>query len=246
MPEQKNIEKCIECDSELFGQFCSSCGRPQIIKRINGEFLLSEIAVVFNFQKGILYTIKELLLRPGSNIKKFIQEDRNRLVKPISFILLCSLIYIITQKTLHFEDGYINFSNLEWGDSSVLFIMNWISDNYGFANILMAIFMAMWAKVFFEKYNYNFFEILILLYFVIGIQMLMFSFFGLIESLTNLTILDKGSIVAIGYVCWAIGQFFDSSNKLNYLKALFSYMLGMISFTFLAIVCGILIDWIIK
>ena len=37
--------------------------------------MLSELASIFNFNKGFLFTIKELLLRPGLNIQKFILEE---------------------------------------------------------------------------------------------------------------------------------------------------------------------------
>lgn len=246
MSEQKQNERCSQCNGELSGPFCSLCGHPQELKRIDVAFVLSEIGSVLNFQKGVLFTMKELLIKPGDSVKRFIHEDRNRLVKPISFVVLCSLIYIVTQQLLGFNDGYMNFSGLDWGNSTVTVIMDWISKNYGFANILMATFIAIWAKIFFRKYDYNFFETLILLYFAMGIQMLMFSALGIIEYLTQLSVLDAGSSIAIIYVCWAIGQFFDRKKKMNYLKGFLSYILGMISFMIIAIVCGSLIDLMVK
>ena len=63
-----------------------------------------------NFDRGILYTVRELLLRPGKTVRQFIQEDRNRLVKPIVFIIVCSLIYSLIQQVVRFEDGYVGYS----------------------------------------------------------------------------------------------------------------------------------------
>lgn len=246
MSEFKDIEKCKRCNKSLSGDFCSSCGYSNNIKKINYQFILSEIGSVINFEKGILFTIKELLIRPGVNIRKFIREDRNRLVKPISFIIFCSLVYIIAQRTIGFQDGYINFSDFDWEDSSIAHIIDWISSNYGFTNIIMAIFIALWIKLFFRRYDYNYFEILILLYFILGIQMLLFSVFGVLESITNLKVLDIGSSFAILYVVWAISRFFDKRKKTNYLKGLISYFLGMISFLIVAILIGVLIDLVIK
>ncbi len=104
MSEQKQIEFCEYCQSELTGSFCSNCGHPKILKRIDGKYIISEIGSVLNFDKGILFSIKELLIRPGQNVRNFIHKDRNRLVKPIFFIIICSLIYTIVQQFLHFED----------------------------------------------------------------------------------------------------------------------------------------------
>ena len=242
MSEQNNIITCNKCQSELIGPFCSNCGKPQKIKRINGQYILTEIGSVLNFDKGILFTIRELLIRPGLNIQKFILEDRNRLVKPIVYLIIGSLVYTLLQQLLNFEDGYVNYSMDE--SSSISIIFDWVSKNYGYANILMSVFIAFWIKIFFRKYNYNFFEILILLCFVMGTGMLIFSFFGILNSVSKLQILDKGILLGILHISWAIGQFFQKRKILNYLKAFLSYLLGMISFSITIVVIGMVVDLI--
>jgi len=151
----------------------------------------------------------------------------------------------VAQQLLHFEDGYVNNGELE-ESSAVKIINEWIQKHYGYANILMAIFIAMWIKLFFRKYNYNFFEILILLCFVMGIGMLVYMIFGIVESVTEISVLHFGGIIGLAYVSWAIGQFFDKTKKVNYLKGLLSYLLGMISFIFVATILGVGIDLIQK
>jgi len=237
---------CKSCGAEINQNYCPNCGHPKKLNRINGKYVLSEIGSVLNFDKGILFTIRELLLRPGQSIKKFILDDRNRLVKPIAFIIISSLIYTLFQQLLHFEDGYINYSI---GDekSAMLSIFDWISNNYGYTNILMAFFIAFWIKIFFRKYNYNFFEILILLFFLMGIGMLAFAFFGILSSIADIDFLDSGgAMIVIIYISWGIGQFFDKKKIINYLKGFLSYLFGMISFTFIALAIGFLIDFLIK
>ncbi|UZR97703.1 DUF3667 domain-containing protein [Chondrinema litorale] len=244
MTEVKQTAFCNHCKCEVKGNFCPNCGNPRKLKRINSQYILSEIASVFNFHKGILYTIKELLLRPGKSIQSFIHEDRKRLVKPIIFILICSLTYTLSQQYFQFEDGYITARGLE--ESTTTKILEWIQKNYGYANILMAVFIAFWTKILFRKHNYNFFEVLILLCFVMGIAMLIYSVFGIFESISHLKVLPFGSFIGFIYLSWAIGQFFDKSKKLNYFKAFLSYILGMLSAIFLTIATGILIDILIK
>jgi hypothetical protein len=233
---------CKKCNSEIQGNYCPNCGHPQKLERINGRYILSEIGSVLNFQKGILYTIKELLIRPGQNVRAFISEDRNRLVKPIVFILITSLLYSIFVSIFHFNDVYVdyNFVDLQGSSSGVIF--QWITENYGYSNIIMAVFIAMWIKVLFRKYNYNFYEILILLCFIMGMGMLMFALFGAIESLTKFHFFNYAVYIFFIYIIWAIGHFFDKRKIACYLKALISYLLGMITFTFISIGLGILID----
>lgn len=236
-----NIEKCSNCSEVLVGAYCCNCGHPKQLRRINSSYILSEISNVLNLDKGILYTIRELLVRPGDNIKHFIKEDRNRLVKPIIFIIITSLVYTLAQQWLHFEDGYVGFSNDEKNATKQIF--DWISSNYGYSNILMALFIGLWIKLFFRKYDYNFFEILILLCYTMGMGMLIFTLFGAIQSAVDINIFDKASILGILYISWAIGQFFDKKIKMSYLKSFISYILGMFTFSIFAFALGSLIDW---
>ena len=231
---------CKKCNSEINGDFCSNCGHPIRVIRINGQYILHEIGSIFNLQKGILVTIRDLLIRPGQSIREFISEDRNRLVKPILFVIICSLIYTIATQLFHFEDGYIRFSGDEKSTKTLFF--NWIQSNYGYANILMAILISIWIKIFFKKYNYNFFEILILSCFVTGMMMLMYSVLGILEGLTKLNLVQSSGIIGSVYCSWAIGQFFDKTKKINYLKAFLSYFLGLITFVWLVLGLAFLID----
>ncbi|MEL7122816.1 MAG: DUF3667 domain-containing protein [Bacteroidota bacterium] len=244
--ELKPFPKCDLCNGDFSGDFCSQCGKASTLKRINGAYIFSEIASVFNLQKGIFFTIRELMIRPGSSVRQFILHDRKRLVKPINYIILCSLFYVVSQQLIGFQDGYIDLTGMEWDKSYITYIMTWISKNYEFANILLAIFMAFWIKVFFRKYNYNFFEILILLYFVMGTQMLLYTLFGIIEGLSSLEVLDIASLVINIYVCWAIASFFNKRKWYNYLKVFLSYYLGLVSFILIAVLSGYLIDLILN
>lgn len=238
------MTNCQSCNHEMSGKYCSNCGRSAQLIRINGHYIVHEIEHVLHFEKGILYTIKELLLRPGESVKNFISKDRSRLVKPIIFIIVTSLIYSIVNQFFHIEDGYISYNEANTSTTGVM--LQWVKNHYGYGNIIMAIFIALFIKIFFKKYGYNFFEILILLCFVMGMAMLFFTVFALIEGLINLKISQVGGILAILYSSWAIGQFFDRKKFVNYPKAFGAYLLGMITFLIATIAIGNLIDVIFK
>ena len=237
---------CKNCNTEVNSNFCSNCGQPTRLKRIDGKYIIHEIEHILHFERGILFTVKELFLNPGQNIKNYLSENRSRLVKPIIFIILTSLIYSITINIFHIEEQYIKFDGEGDKLATTKKIFLWIQGHYGYANIIMGLFIAFWTKLFFKKYKYNFFEILIVLCFVMGIAMLIFSLFAMFEGITNLKISQIGGIMGVIYCFWAIGQFFGKNKIFNYVKALFAYILGMITFTILAILLGISIDLVIK
>lgn len=242
MTEQNNLEYCKKCQKEVDTNYCSNCGYPRELKRIDKKYIVAEIGSVLNFDKGIFYTIKELLIRPGITVKKFIREDRNRLVKPVIFIIVSSLVYSLLREILHFEDAYIYYDDLKQSASVTIFA--WIQNNYGYGNLIMGIFIALWTKLLFRKYGYNFYEIIILLCFVMGMGMLILSVFGTIEGLTKLKVLDYGGMAFIIYSSWAVGQFFDKKKFKSYLKALLSYFFGMLTFALVILLIGSLIDFL--
>ncbi len=241
------MTNCINCNHSITENFCSNCGHPAKLKRIDWHYILHEIQHVLHVEKGIFYTIKELVIRPGQSVRQFISENRNRLVKPIIFIIVTSLIYSIAAHFFHIEDGYIKMDDGEAGkNSATITIFTWIQNHYGYANIIMGIFIAFWLKLFFKKYDYNIFEIVILLCFVMGVGMLIFSVFAIIEGLTQIHLMQISGMIGVVYCSWAIGQFYDKKKVSNYLKALGAYVLGMITFCIAALLLGPLVDLIIK
>ena len=235
---------CKNCNTETNAKFCSECGYPTRLKRIDGHYIIHEIEHILHFERGILYTIRELITNPGQNIRNYLSEDRNRLVKPILFIIITSLIYSFAVHLFHFEDGYVNYSNKDETTANTIF--QWVSGHYGYANILMGVFIALWLKVFFRKHQYNIFEILILLCFVMGMGMLLLAVFGAVEGLTHVKVLQFGAIISIAYITWSIGNFFGKRKIGNYIKALIAYLLGLATFTVAILLAGSLIDLITK
>ncbi len=239
------LNNCKNCNKELRGEFCSDCGFPNTLKRIDKKYIVNEISSIINFDRGIFYTVKVLFIRPGDAVREFILENRKRLVKPILFLIICSIIYNISQQFLSFEAGYLKFDIDNPNDLVIGKMYNWLSNNYGYTNILMAILIALWTKIFFKKYNYNYYEIYVLLCFIMGNSILFYTLLGIIESIINFPLIQIGFIFGIVYCTWAIGQFFDRKKKMSYLKGFFSYILGIVSSSIIFIVTAIILQEII-
>jgi hypothetical protein len=237
---------CNNCNAEISSKYCSECGQPATLKRIDGHYIIHEIEHILHFERGILYTIKELLINPGQNIKNYLTTNRSRLVKPIIFIIITSLIYTIAINVFHIEDKYVKFEGKNTHLNTPKKMFQWISTHYGYANLIMGMFIAFWIKLFFRKHSYNFFEILILLCFTMGVGMLIFALFALIQGVTKINFMSIGGIVGILYCAWAIGSFFGKEKIWNYVKALFAYLFGMALFAISVFALAVAIDMIIK
>ncbi len=230
-------------DAEVSRSVCPNCGHTANVKRIDGKYLVQEIRKVLNFESGFFFTIRALTVNPGGNIKAFLHHDRNRLVKPVLFIIATSLIYSLMNNIFNLEDGYVNY--YEQTGSATTVINQWIQGNYGYANIIMAIFIGLWLKIFFRKHEVNFFEILILLCYVMGMGMLIYAAFGIVQGLANIQLMVYAIFVGFIYTTFAVGHFYNPRKPISYMLSFFAYLLGMITFSIAAVATGMIIDLLI-
>jgi hypothetical protein len=240
------MNHCKNCNEPINRNYCPNCGQPAKLKRIDRQYIIREIASAFNAERGMLYTLKRMLISPGESIRQYITEDRSRYVKPVSFVIITSLIYVLVNH--FFQIGikdYASEADLIEGTTAGL-IVSWTMENSGYSNILEGLIMAFWIQIFFRKTGYNLFEIFILLCFVTGIVTLFLSIVTIIQGIMHLKLLQFSSFIVMAYLTWAVGQFFDRTKALSYIKAFLSYFLGSIVFTGLLVLAGILFDNIIN
>ena len=235
-----DVTNCRNCSDAVKGNFCSNCGQPVKVKRVDFHYLSHEIQHLMHVEKGFLYTVKEMFLRPGQTVREFIADNRSRLVKPIIYLIVASLIYSTIDHFFHVEEEH--FKATEIKGTAINLIFTWVQSHYGYANIIMGVFIALWVKLFFKSSPYNFFEILILLCFAIGTAMLLAVVFTVAEGLSKINLVNAAGIAGVIYSSWAIGQFFGQKKPASYIKALIAYLLGMLTFTVIALVIGIVID----
>ncbi|MDX1941819.1 MAG: DUF3667 domain-containing protein [Saprospiraceae bacterium] len=62
------------------------------VKRITLRGISEEIFAQVNLEKGLGYTIWQLIVAPGSAIRAYLFEDRSRMMRPLSLVLLVTAI----------------------------------------------------------------------------------------------------------------------------------------------------------
>ncbi|MGF7026550.1 MULTISPECIES: hypothetical protein [Sphingobacterium] len=152
-------------------------------------------------------------------------------------------MHTIVSHIFHVEDKYVSYYESQHSTTGSIYLL--IQSHYRYVNIMIGLFIAFWAKLFFKKYGFNLFEIVILLCFILGMTMLIYTVFAIIEGVTHTSVMVQASIVAMLYSVWAIGQFFDPYKIPSYLKALAIYILGYVSFTVAIFIIGLSIDLIL-
>jgi len=238
------MDTCKNCDESINGNFCSNCGRPAELRRIDKFYIWQEIVGFFRANKGFLYTIKGMIIAPGKTVRQFITEDRHRFVKPIAFVIITSLIYALISNFFHIGVRDLGIYGDDFTPTTVL-IFQWMAFDYpGYSAILQGFYMAFWIKLFFRKSGYNLFEIFILMCFASGTAALVAAAVTPFQALVELNIIQITGYIMAVYLIWVVGQFFGEKKIKNYIKALLAYILGILVFSFLIVFVGTLIDLI--
>lgn len=201
--------------------------------RVDAHYVSHEIQHLLHFEAGFLFTVRELLLKPGKSVQEFLFDDRSKYVKPIVFLIFTSVIFTLIAHYFHVDYSLFNIDKIEplKGKIRSKEIGEWTDSHIGYTNLVMGVFIALWVKLFFRKHDHNIFEITILLCFVLGEAILCLGLFLTVAIVFNSSIPALiGVSFYIIYPIWAIGQFFGERKVTNYVKSALTYVLGNVSY----------------
>ena len=95
---------CANCDRAIAGpeqKFCPACGQPTPAHRIDWHFLGHELEhSVLHMDRGIFYSLKELMLRPGHLMRNYIEGRRANQVKPLLLLMISAAAVLLLGKFL--------------------------------------------------------------------------------------------------------------------------------------------------
>lgn len=218
------------------------------LKRIDRNYISSEIRSVFNLEKGLFFTVKSLLINPGKSVREFLFEDRKKYVKPIVYLLIAAILFSFIIKTLNLNVSFFNVNNIKGLRDFIRGreVGDWTQRNLGYSQLVMGLFIGVWLQVFFKKANYNFYEILVMLSFVLGEAFILLGVFLLLAALFKSQIIGViGSLVYFTYIIWAVSQFFGGKNVKNFIKSFLAYFLGNITYLLVLVIIAFLLKLVL-
>lgn len=96
---------CINCGRTVGGadqKFCPGCGQPTPVHRIDWHFLGHELEhSVLHMDRGILYSLKQLMLQPGKLLRDYIEGRRGNQVKPVLLITMTAAAVLLLNRLLN-------------------------------------------------------------------------------------------------------------------------------------------------
>jgi len=218
---------CKNCAFELEGKFCPRCGQKAKTGRITIRHVFNEARQHFiHFDQGFLYTIRELITRPGHTIREYIEGKRVRHIKPVKFMFWSTAINFLV---LHFfrldQEIMQKIAAQQSAPHSKASMMSqklggFIFDHPSVLLFLMIPAIAFCSWLLFRRRGYNYAEHFVAGAFMMG-EISLASIFTLPVSkfLNNIsTSTLPMTFFAVGiwvtYFGWTYDQLFPSENRL--------------------------------
>lgn len=249
--------KCLNCNQEVSGNYCNNCGQKTSIQRITFLHFIKHdfLHGLFHLDKGMLFTAKESLTRPGKAAIDYIEGKRIRYYNVFYFIII--LIGI----NLFLGNYYDQLAEIYLGETSEK-VNNALSQKIhdfftNYAKILIFSFVPLFginSFFLFRKRNFNFSEHII----IAGITflgILLIATFGRLISFLDFTQNFDGianlitSITGVAIFIFPIFSYYQTF-KDYYKKMPFTFrillftLLILIELTaFLVVTVGIFSQW---
>jgi len=206
---------CLNCDTALADKYCGHCGQPAATHRLSMGHLLHEIPhTIWHVDKGIFYTLRELLTRPGATILGYMRGQRARHFAPLSLLLLVTGISSFVAAKLHLGEVATQTSMAgsaaelraahQHGTESMMRYMGWLY-------VGAAPFMALFARRVLRRSGLNLAETLVAVLYVTAAGnllslLLMPGYHWAHTGAAYAGLSAVASLVFTAYQTWAYGQ----------------------------------------
>ena len=221
------METCKNCNHAVDSKFCPNCGQAFLTPRFSAKELFHEFMHGFlHLDHGIFFTMRELILRPGTTIKNYLHGKRKSYFNPFTYILVLSAFTAFMISKVHWgsllvEIGLVNSSKVDaqaWQYSLKHF--SW--------RLLLGIPISAFAsRILYWKHEFNFSELMIANSYLRGqIDLFMLILFALL-SFVHVQYIRSGFTIffLVGwmvYIGWAFaGLFNDKITVGNFIKGFF-------------------------
>ena len=233
---------CKNCEQIVEGKYCSNCGQSSAVSKVNLTSFVAELSEsIFQVNRGLIYTIKELFIRPGHSIRAFLEGKRKYHFKPIAYTFLLSTIYFFLSQ--YFESGTFVSDFVEgWSsafagneeDTHDATALNWFADNYAYTMLLLLPFFSLASFLAFIRSGYNYLEHFVLNAYITGQQAIIYLMMSLLTVFTENTDLISSLtfFVSMLYNIIVFLQFFVKQSTWRFIvNILLNYILNLIFIT---------------
>jgi hypothetical protein len=229
---------CLNCSTLVPDRFCGHCGQDaHHTHRLTLAHMLHEIPhSIWHVDKGILYSLWNMLIRPGATIRSYLAGQRKYHFPPLSLLLLVTGIYAFISSVLHIDmlpprDPALPEAVWQAQKTGVAFLSKYISWIYvGLVPLIAAV-----ARLFLRRGGYNYAECLVMAAFITAVcnalTLLSLPVSYLYSGTPYITKVGYlVSLVSFGYATWAYSSMLAHTGLRlagRLLRGLFPFVLGI-------------------
>ncbi len=120
VPINHRGNECLNCGHplELSDRFCSYCGQINSREKLSlGNYFQEFAGSIFNYDSRFRYTIKDLLFKPGTITRNYVNGKRLTYANPFRFYLSVSILFFLLSGILEFFENKENALNtIDWNN----------------------------------------------------------------------------------------------------------------------------------
>lgn len=253
-PPAPHAAVCLNCGHAVPDRYCGGCGQDaHHTHRLTLKDMLHDIPhSIWHVDKGILFTLKTMIRRPGPSIRAWLAGQRVDHFRPLSLLLVITSFYALVASLLHIKmmpprDPTQPAVVYELQQTMGVFMMKYLAWLY----IASVPIWALFARLFLRRGGYNYAECLIIVAFLTAINNF-FTFLWLPVSYAYSGTAQVGRVsvvfmcLIIPYSAWAYGSLLTHttlSRAGRLWRGFLTYMLGYLTVVLLGTGIGYALNW---
>ncbi len=216
-------------------------------ERITFRRIVEELLEVINLERGLGHTIRELALRPGQAIRIYLFENRKRMVKPFTFLVLTvTLATFISMRFLPIDETAWQAIEAdlqaEQLSADMIALARWFfTATQKYFNLLFVSSLpglAIGTFLLFREKGYNLAEHLVINTYIFGFQTMLYIL--AVPFLTRQSWMAiLASILMAGYTLFAFTRVFEQGFWKALGKSVLAYMISQAVTSILLLLTGL-------
>lgn len=212
------MTECKNCSNQFEGNYCNHCGQPASTHRLNFHFLWHDLQHgLFHFDKGVLYSLKELCIHPGRTIKEYLDGKRVGHFKPFSLLVILATVYGILKHYLltkaEFAASNIVINDITIKSLDIQTMNEWVGNHQSVVALIVIPFYALSSFVAYRKQGLNFVEHLVVNAYLssirIALSLVALPFLYLTQNRTGHDFIDTlNNVLSVAITVWTFLQLF--------------------------------------
>jgi len=237
---------CANCNTPVNGKYCDSCGQKRFSGRITVKGTLAEaVQGIFNVERGLWYTMKELTIRPGRAISRYVQGAIKSYYNPFKYLLLAATIGTLSNFLIStdMDSAFFQTDNITVNGTSVdlvKIVLEYVFDHYVLFTVSFLPVLALVSALFFYRKQRNLAESIVYNAYLLGHYTLLYALIGvgcILLGADVMSVTSYSSVFLFIYYTWAAREFY----KVTWLGSLWRNILILTFGYFGSIAAGMVI-----